>query len=103
MELSLIIVMLLGAWYWVDGVASREAAIQTGRQLAERWNLQLLDESVACTKLRIGRNSRGQAKLMRTFDFEVSTNGSDRLECHLVLLGKQLQTWHIPPYLQPLH
>ncbi len=103
MELSLIVIMLLGAWYWLDGVASREAAVHTGRELAARWNLQLLDESVSCTKLRIGRNSRGHAKLMRTYEFEVSTDGSDRLECHLVLLGKQLQSWHIPPYLQPLH
>ncbi|MDP2246910.1 MAG: DUF3301 domain-containing protein [Nitrosomonadales bacterium] len=103
MEISFIILMLLGAWYWLDSITSREAAINNGRDLAQRWNLQLLDETVSCTRLRLGRNSRGQAKIMRTYEFEVSTNGSDRLECHLILLGKQLQSWHIPPYLQPLH
>ena len=40
---------------------------------------------------------------MRVYDFEVSTSGSDRLPCQLVLLGSELQSWHIPPYLQPLH
>ncbi len=103
LEIILIIVMLLGAWYWLDSISSREAAVSTGRDLAHRWNLQLLDETVACTRLRLGRNSRGQLKIMRTYEFEVSTSGSDRLECHLVLLGKQLQSWHIPPYLQPLY
>lgn len=103
MEILLIISMLFGAWYWLDSISSREAAIHTGRDLAQRWNLQLLDETVSCSKLRLGRNSRGRAKIMRTYEFEVSTNGSDRLECNLVLLGKQLQSWHIPPYLQPLH
>jgi hypothetical protein len=103
LEISFIILMLLGAWYWADSISSRETAINTGRDLAQRWNLQLLDETVACTRLRLGRNARGHAKIMRTYEFEVSTNGSDRLECHIVLLGKQLQSWHIPPYLQPLH
>ncbi|MEY3748077.1 MAG: hypothetical protein RL194_1536 [Pseudomonadota bacterium] len=103
LEIILIVIMLSGAWYWLDSINSREAAIHTGRELAQRWNLQLLDETVACTRLRLGRNSRGQLKIMRTYEFEVSTSGSDRLECHLVLLGKQLQSWHIPPYLQPLY
>jgi len=103
LELSFIILMLLGAWYWADNITSREAAINIGRDLAQRWNLQLLDETVSCSKIRLGRNTRGQARIMRTYAFEVSTDGSDRLECHLVLLGKQLQSWHIPPYLQPMY
>jgi hypothetical protein len=103
LEISFIILMLLGAWYWLDSITSREAAINSGRDLAQRWNLQLLDETVSCSRLRLGRNASGHAKIMRTYEFEVSTNGSDRLECQLVLLGKQLQSWHIPPYLQPLH
>lgn len=103
MEISLIVLMLLIAWFWFDSITSREKAIRTGRELAERWDLQLLDETVACSKIRLGRNNRGQARVMRTYEFEVSTNGADRLPCHLVLLGKQLQSWHIPPYLQPLY
>lgn len=95
--------MLLAAWGWLDSVASREAAIKLGRELARRWNLQLLDETVACTHLRLRRNARGHLRLLRTYDFEVSSNGSDRLECQLQLLGKQLESWHIPPYLQPTY
>ena len=95
--------MLLAAWYWLDSITSREAAVKTGRDLAQRWNLQLLDETVSCTRLRLGRNARGHVRVLRTYEFEVSTNGADRLECHLILLGKQLESWHIPPYLQPLH
>ena len=101
MEISLIVLMLFIAWFWFDSITSREKAINTGRDLAQRWNLQLLDETVSCSSIRLARNSRGQARVMRTYEFEVSTNGSDRLPCHLVLLGKQLQSWHIPPYLQP--
>jgi hypothetical protein len=102
LEISLIILMLLIAWFWFDSITGRERAIRAGRELAERWNLQLLDETVACSKIRLGRDSSGQIRLLRTYEFEVSSNGADRLPCHLVLLGKQLQSWHIPPYLQPM-
>jgi hypothetical protein len=99
----LLVTLILAGWFWFDSVTVREVAITTGRDLADRCGLQLLDETVACGKLRLGRNSRGHLQLLRTYDFEVSASGAERLQCTLVLLGKQLQSWHIPPYLQPLH
>jgi len=99
MEIFLLISALAGGWFWVDSVTAREAAVDSGRGLAERCSLQLLDDTVACSKLRLGRNSRGRMQLMRTYHFEVSASGSDRLSCHLTLLGHRLQSWHIPPYL----
>lgn len=103
MEIYLLIVIGLIGWFWLDGVAAREAAVNKGHELAERCNLQLLDETVACNRIRLGRNRRGHMQLLRTYDFEVSANGADRMPCQLVLLGKELQSWYIPPYLQPLH
>ena len=103
MEISLFVALAAGAWFWFDSIGARETAIRLGRDLAERCNLQLLDETVACSKLRVGRNRLGRVQLMRVYDFEVSASGSDRLPCQLVLLGSELQSWHIPPYLQPLH
>lgn len=103
MELFLLAAVIAITWFWLDSIAARETAVNTGRDLADRCSLQLLDETVACTRLRLGRNSRGHVQVMRTYNFEVSANGSDRLECNLVLLGKQLQSWYIPPYLQSVH
>lgn len=102
-ETLLLILLILAAWFWLDTIAKREIAIAFGRDLAQRCNLQLLDETVACNKLRIGRDSRGHAHLLRLYDFDVSSNGLDRMQCNLQLLGTQLQTWNIPPYLQPIH
>ena len=103
MDMALLICLGALAWFWFDSVTARETAISTGRDLAERTQLQLLDETVACSRLRLGRNPRGRVQLLRTYEFEVSANGADRLSCELTLLGKQLTSWHIPPYLQPLH
>lgn len=102
-EILLIILVVIMSWFWLDSIAKREIAITVGRDLASRWNLQLLDESVACNKIRLGRDQLGQLKFIRTYDFEVSADGQSRLGCHLELLGKHLLSWHIPPYLQPMH
>lgn len=100
MELALIGLLVAIAWFWIDSLDKRERAILLGRELAARFNLQLLDESVSCSRIWLGRNRRGHMQLLRTYEFDVSANGNDRLPCHLMLLGSQLGSWHIPPYLQ---
>jgi hypothetical protein len=103
LEILLLIIILLIGWFWLDTIAKREIAIYIGRELASRCNLQLLDETIACKKLSFARNSRGHMQLVRLYEFEVSADGRSRLACSLQLLGKQLQSWDIPPYLQPVH
>ena len=103
MELILLIIVCLGSWFWLDTLTARDKAVVLGQELAEKFSLQLLDETVACTKLRLARNLRGHVQMLRTYEFEVSANGVDRMQCNLILLGRQLHTWHIPPYVQPLY
>jgi Protein of unknown function (DUF3301) len=100
-EMLLLVLLILAAWFWLDSISKRELAIEHGRALAARFNLQLLDETVACNSIRLGRDGRGQAQLLRLYEFEVSASGAERMQCNLQLLGKQLQNWHIPPYIQP--
>lgn len=102
-EFLLLALMLAVGWFWLDSIAKREVAISLGRELAGRCDLQLLDETVACTKIGLARDSRGHAQLQRLYAFEVSASGAERMQCHLQLLGKQLQSWHIPPYVQNVH
>ena len=103
LETIMLALLIISAWFWLDSIAKREIAIHSGRELASRYSLQLLDETVACMQIRIGRDSRGHAQLQRLYEFEVSASGAERMQCNLQLLGKHLQTWHIPPYVQPLH
>jgi hypothetical protein len=103
LETILLIILIVGAWFWLDSVSKREIAVNFGHDLAKRFQLQLLDETVACSKLRLERDDNGHAQIMRLYEFEVTVVGNERMQCHLALLGKQLKSWHIPPYLQPLH
>lgn len=103
MENLLLITIILLTLFWFNSISARDAAITKGQELTHRTNLQLLDESVACVRLRLGRNAKGHVQILRTYEFDVSANGGDRMHCHLVLLGRDLQFWYIPPYLQAVH
>jgi hypothetical protein len=102
-EILLLIILIGLAWFWQDSIAKRELAVAFGRDIAQRFNLQLLDESVACSRIRLGRDRNGQAQLLRFYEFDVSADGVTRMDCQLELLGKQLQNWHVPPYVQAMH
>ncbi|MBU3736755.1 MAG: DUF3301 domain-containing protein, partial [Methylobacterium sp.] len=78
-------------------IHAREIAIEAGRQVASRDGLQLLDETVAVVRLRTARDDMGRLRLQRTYGFEVSDTGVNRLSCSLTLLGKRLQRVDIPP------
>lgn len=100
MELGFIALLIGLGLFWLDSMSKRERAVALGRELANKFNLQLLDETVTLKRLTLGRNTRGHMQFRRTYQFEVSTHGSDRMACKLTLLGNTLEDWHIPPYLQ---
>ncbi|MDR2874936.1 MAG: DUF3301 domain-containing protein [Methylobacillus sp.] len=98
MEIGLLAVIVIAAWVWLDGIKAREIAVETGQQAAEKYGLQFLDESVALTKLRVARDGRGHMQLKRTYGFEVSDTGANRLACSVTLLGKRVESVDMPPY-----
>ncbi len=98
MEITLLVAIVVAAWFWLDSLSARDIAVAAGRQAAEKFSLQLLDETVAIAKLWAARDRYGRLKIQRTYTFEVSDTGSDRLSCSLVLLGKHLERLDIPPH-----
>lgn len=98
MEIALIVMLAITAWFWLDGIRAREIAVAAGQEAAEKSGLQFLDESVAMTRLRTGRNRAGRMQLLRTYGFEVSDTGSERLPCSVTLLGQRVEHIEIPPH-----
>jgi hypothetical protein len=98
MEIALLAAVLAATWFWLDSLQKREIAVAAGRQAAERYGLQFLDETVALSRLRAGRDHNGRLLLRRTYGFEVSDTGADRLPCSVTLLGQQIEALDMPPY-----
>jgi hypothetical protein len=98
LELYFLLASVGAAWFWLNSLNARDIAVAAGRQAAERYGLQLLDETVAISKLWAARDGYGRLRIRRTYAFEVSDTGADRLSCSVTLLGKRVEALDIPPH-----
>ena len=97
---SLLFLLLLAAlgWYWLDSLRALEIARQMGKRVCSDANVQFLDDTVARIALALVRDQSGRRVLRRTYRFEFSETGNSRLEGHLVLLGKRVESVTMEPY-----
>ena len=87
----LVVIVLLGLLgFWWDSLGARQVARAAGRRICEREGAQFLDDTVAISRLRLQRNSRGRLVFYREYRFEYSLSGEDRLRGSVNLLGKQV-------------
>ena len=94
-------------WYWLDAMRNQEIARRIGRDACAQAGVLLLDDTVALSRIRLRRNARGQMTLYRRYGFEFTSDGSQRYNGSITMLGRQLQdvqldAYRIPPE-QPLH
>ena len=94
---TLLFLLAIGAlvWIWMDVLDAREHATRYGREICREAGVQLLDQSVSLTRLRIQR-VESVPTLIRRYGFEISLDGSDRHRGHLELRGRELGAWSLP-------
>ncbi len=96
-ESAAIILLAALALFWVDSLRARERALAAGRAACGRCGVQLLDETVAISGLRLARNGEGRVRVRRTYTFEFSDTGNNRRHGAIVMLGGELQDLHLEP------
>ena len=88
------ILMLLGlggvAWFFSDSLKAREAGLDVARRACAADELQFLDDSVALSRLRFVRNEDGRRCFERTYSFEYSDTGNNRLPGSVRLLSHRV-------------
>jgi hypothetical protein len=97
-EAATIVLIVAGAYFWIDSLRARERALAAGRGACARYGVQLLDETVAFAKLRLARDGEGRLRLRRTYTFEFSDTGNNRRHGAIVMLGGELQDLQLEPY-----
>jgi Protein of unknown function (DUF3301) len=97
-ELAALALVAIVAYLWSDSLRAREHAVAAGRAACERYGVQLLDETVAFTRLRLARDAEGRLHLRRTYVFEFSETGDNRRQGAIVMLGAQLEHLQLEPY-----
>jgi hypothetical protein len=91
-------VLVACAWLAVDNLRAREAAIDAARRACAGDGVQLLDDTVMLTSLRIARENGGKPVLRRVYQFEFSDTGDNRLAGAVTLAGPRVVTLYLEPH-----
>lgn len=97
-EAFALLLLAAGTFLWVDALRAREAALAAGRAACERYDLMLLDDTVAVTRTRLERNAEGHLRIARTYRFEFSDTGNNRRQGAIRLLGSRTEDIVFEPY-----
>ncbi len=97
-EGAAIALIAAAVFLWLDSLRARERAVKAGRAACERYALQLLDETVSFTRMRLRRDAEGRLRIARTYTFEFSDTGNNRRHGAIVMLGGELQDLQMEPY-----
>ncbi|GLQ93226.1 DUF3301 domain-containing protein [Dyella acidisoli] len=93
--LLLLLVLLAIAGTWLVLSRARDRAIQEARWRCKQHGLQLLDETVGLSGVRL-RRLNDRRVLERRYSFEVSIDGDDREAGHLWMIGNALTALILP-------
>ena len=90
-------ILLLGAigWFWYSSAQVRDIAIMGAKIRCESRGLLLLDQTISLTKIRLRRDSSGQMRFEREYQFEFSSNGDDRYEGTMTLYARRISKFSI--------
>jgi len=76
---------------WQSALDAREAANRIARETCSRAVVQFLDDTVAFAGFRLGKDSRGRRRLLRTYTFDYTNDGFERSQGFIVLAGGQVE------------
>jgi len=94
-DMLLLLVLCAIVILWLKLTSAREHAMSEARAQCERYGLQLLDESVGLRAVRI-RRVDGLRRIERGYSFEVSTDGDDRAQGRLWMIGSSMTDLSLP-------
>lgn len=95
----ILIILLLAAWlYWLDAQQVKEIALKAVKSHCLDMDVQMLDEYVALSRIRLARDQTGKIRWQRTFLFEFSSTGNERYNGVCIMLGRQVESIQMEPY-----
>ena len=101
MEIAVLLSVVALAWFWTDSMRAREVALDAGRQACAVENVQFLDWTVALKKMGLGRDHEGRVGIHRTYEFEFSDTGNNRIGGSITVIGRQMLALNLPVIAAP--
>ncbi|MBI5790688.1 MAG: DUF3301 domain-containing protein [Rhodocyclales bacterium] len=106
-EIISLVVLGALAWLWFDSIHVRDIGVRAAKAACAAESLQLLDDTVSITSLRLARDDEGRLLLRRAYAFDYSDTGDNRRRGSVVLLGPNVIVVNVgrreAPHLTLLH
>ena len=90
-ELALLLLPALIAVFWWHDRGIKQKALRLVRQRCEKLEVQLLDDNVSLSGIRLRRYAMGSMCFQRHFVFEFTSTGERRHQGNLWMLGNRLE------------
>ena len=91
----LLIFLFVLVWFWQNSLQAREFAIKFCQDKCRDMDLQLLDQTVALSRITIKRNYSGYLVLARQYNFEFSINGANRYSGSINIMNKHVNSFQL--------
>ena len=98
LEWIVIIGLLALAAFWLESLRVRELATEAAKQFCTAQGLQFLDGAVAFAAIKFERDKLGRLALARTYRFEFSDSGANRLSGSLTMHGRLVGPMHVEAF-----
>ncbi|MFT5722004.1 MAG: hypothetical protein ACI9W6_002322 [Motiliproteus sp.] len=101
-DLVCFLVVAVVTYLWWHGRGLKDSALGVVKRYCDEQQLQLLDEGLVLSKVRILRSDAGILCLRRQYRFEFSSTGDERYCGTIDVLGKRIQSIKLDPHRMPL-
>ncbi|MFK7861865.1 MAG: DUF3301 domain-containing protein [Granulosicoccus sp.] len=95
-DLLIFAIPILLVRLWWTGSRAHELAVEHARLACRQQRLQLLDQTVALSSMKLSRNSAGSHCLERLYAFEFTDQGEYRDTASVTMQGHILKKIHFP-------
>ncbi|GAA6133484.1 DUF3301 domain-containing protein [Oceaniserpentilla sp. 4NH20-0058] len=97
---DIFIVVILGsiAWVWWLDRGLKQAAFNKCKAYCQQAEVQLLDDNIQITSIKIKRKPNGNLGIYRKFNFEFTYTSEKRYTGSLEMLGSNIQKIELEPY-----
>ncbi|MBI1422857.1 MAG: DUF3301 domain-containing protein [Gammaproteobacteria bacterium] len=85
-----ILLTLVLVWLWWDGLGAKEVARENCKRVCRERDVLFLDDTVALARLRLRRGSDGNLRVYRRFHFEFTSDGEQRYQGYVDMLGNRV-------------
>jgi hypothetical protein len=89
-DVFIVLVLILLGWLWWLDRGFKQFAFLKCKKYCTQAGVELLDDNIQIKQLRLRKNTRGQWRLYRYFEFEFTSTFEQRYKGKLETLGRQI-------------